>query len=287
LNDILIVPWTVENAQIEHNRAEEERVEAEEERLEAEEAMNTFMKMEVEGEQRDNQESEIDLEPGELLDAAEDGWGQIDQDVDHEPGEMMEVAEMEVDEVEQQTGSMDQDQDIPNPDRQVEGEASNRQAGQVKDVQMTTLAKVIIRSPTGQLTDHGSGAREVQMEEGDEDNSDDDDDDDDGTDGSSSVRSKRKRKNIRISNSCYRKRKRPVPPSHSGNTMVTSSDNTGFIQTVCHLYAAILYYFTLSFSRIVQGAIYAAKILYVVPMNNVRWHSAPQNMEGLAVYTSW
>lgn len=260
--------------------------------MEVEEAMNTFMKKEVEGEQRDNQGSEIDLEPGEILDAPEDGWGRIDQEpvqiidlgevgdtsnddvtmahdlrgesVDHEPGEMMEVADMDVDEVDQQTGSMDQDQDIPNPDGQVEGEASNRQAGNVKDVPMTTLAKVIVRSPTGQLTDHESGARAAKMEEGDEDNSDGG-----GTDGSSSMGSKRKRKNMRISNSCYRKRKRPVPPSHSGNTMVTSSDNTGFIQTVCHLYAAILYYFTLSFSSIVQGVIYTAKILYVVPMNNV------------------
>ena len=150
--------------------------------MEVEEAMNTFMKKEVEGEQRDNQGSEIDLEPGEILDAPKDGWGRIDQEpvqiidlgevgdtsnddvtmahdlrgesVDHEPGEMMEVADMDVDEVDQQTGSMDQDQDIPNPDGQVEGEASNRQAGYMKDVPMTMLAKVIVRSPTGQLTDH-------------------------------------------------------------------------------------------------------------------------------------
>lgn len=121
--------------------------------------------------------------------------------------------------------------------------------------------KVTDSIPTGNLSDRGSRVMEVQMEngdsgkegdnaEGEEGNEDDDDDeggtDDsdtgnhkDGADGSPAVGSKRKRKNLRISNACYRKRNSHAKPSDN-SVIVPCSIDVGYIATVGHLYVAIL-----------------------------------------------
>jgi len=238
-----------------------------------------LMMVDVDRKQSDCQS--IDLEPGEVMGGSEDGCQPMDQgpleivemgvitgvvtikdhlqvggeSIDQQPVKILDIAE-----VNELTCGMDEDDDgdIQNSDGHLRGEPSTKLDCETKDGQLTTDLKVTIRSLTGQLSDQ-SGNDEDRDEDGDsdeeEEDHDDDDDDDDkdadnhnvGADGSSSMGSKRTRKNMRISNSCYRKRRCPAPPSHSSNVVVLSRDEPTMVQTVCYLHAATLHRFMLTF----------------------------------------